>query len=327
MFKNILSVVSTFFRSLPQRLRGLTTRDIVEFFENLYGKGKQLVETARHTYYRLVIMNNDTFEEVGSYKLSLMNLYVMISSAFVATAMLVTCLIIFTPLKRYIPGYGGSASGRSVLDLTDKVEELEEKVKANDTYYKNMKRWLTDDVIREKDIPKTEAKMVDNELIPASDDDAGLRRDVATGNVVNTEDDGVKSLPMKGNKGEKLEQMSLISPISGEVSKPFKMEGQHFGIDIVAPKNTAIKSIADGHVVSADWTLETGNTISVQHPNGVISFYKHNSMNLKKVGDRVRGGEAIAIIGNTGEQTTGPHLHFELWYNGKAVNPQEYMRF
>ena len=111
------------------------------------------------------------------------------------------------------------------------------------------------------------------------------------------------------------------------MSDQFKSKERHYGVDIVGPENEPIKATLDGTVILATWSSETGYTITVQHTNNLISVYKHNSVLLKKVGDYVKAGEAIAIIGNSGEQTTGPHLHFELWYNGSPVNPIDYMTF
>ena len=102
---------------------------------------------------------------------------------------------------------------------------------------------------------------------------------------------------------------------------------KHFGVDVLAPKNTPVKAVLDGIVVSSDWSMETGHSLCVQHPNNILSFYKHNSKLLKSTGDVVKSGEAIAIIGNSGTLTDGPHLHFELWYKGKSVNPTEYILF
>ena len=124
-----------------------------------------------------------------------------------------------------------------------------------------------------------------------------------------------------------LEQMYFSSPLSGEISAGFQPDTKHYGVDIVAPENTAIKSIMDGWVIISDYTVETGNTIGIQHPNNIISFYKHNSVLLKKEGSFVRAGEAVAIIGNTGELTDGPHLHFELWHKGKPVDPADFIMF
>ena len=124
-----------------------------------------------------------------------------------------------------------------------------------------------------------------------------------------------------------LGQRFFTPPISGEVSKSFNMEEKHFGVDIIAPKNTPIKATLDGFVISADWNLETGNTICLQHKGDVITFYKHNSALLKKVGDIVQAGEAIAIIGDTGDHSSGPHLHFELWHKGIPIDARDYVNF
>ena len=124
-----------------------------------------------------------------------------------------------------------------------------------------------------------------------------------------------------------LQQQLFIAPISGEGSAPFDLDQHHRGIDILAPKDTPVKAIMDGYVFISDWTLETGNTIGIQHVDGLVSFYKHNSSLLKGQGSFVRAGEAIAIIGNTGTLSDGPHLHFELWHNGVALDPAEYINF
>ena len=124
-----------------------------------------------------------------------------------------------------------------------------------------------------------------------------------------------------------LEQMYFTAPVAGSISAGFDSESGHIGVDIIAPKNTPIKSAMDGWVIASDWTLDTGNTIAVQHTNNIVTFFKHNSVLLKKTGEFVKAGEAIAIIGNTGELTDGPHLHFELWHRGAPVNPVDYVSF
>jgi murein DD-endopeptidase MepM/ murein hydrolase activator NlpD len=156
-----------------------------------------------------------------------------------------------------------------------------------------------------------------------------LKVQIENGGVARTsapDSNALKSFASVGND-ERLEHMYLLSPIKGDISLGYSLERKHLGVDVIAPKNTAVKAVADGYVISSDWTLETGNTLAIQHPNNLVSFYKHNSVLLKKPGDKVKLGEAVAIIGNTGEQTNGPHLHFELWKDGHPVNPQEYIGF
>ncbi len=318
------------FSKFFSRLRGITARDIVQGIENGFDNFKKFIEKSKHTFYRLVVLNNDTFEEVGSYKLSLMNLYVLISSLLVGFTILVLSLVVFTPLKRLIPGYGGIGSQRDMFDLVDRVDSLERVLTAQQTYATNVRKLLTADVEKESDVVKEKVTaVVDSNInVDPSEAEMVIRAGGSSPFVGDSGDKNIENKAIKAiGQSDRLESMYLISPLSGSISKSFSLKEKHYGTDLVAPKNTPIKAVADGFVISSDWTLETGNTIAVQHANNVVSFYKHNSSLLKKVGDKVNSGEAIAILGNTGEQSNGPHLHFELWKDGKAVNAQEYIRF
>jgi murein DD-endopeptidase MepM/ murein hydrolase activator NlpD len=119
----------------------------------------------------------------------------------------------------------------------------------------------------------------------------------------------------------------MIAPVSGVISDTFALGRNHLGIDIVAPKGSVIKAVRSGTVILSSWSSDTGHMIGIQHDNNLITWYKHNSARLKNTGDRVESGEAIAIIGNSGEMSSGPHLHFELWYAGQPVNPKNYIEF
>jgi murein DD-endopeptidase MepM/ murein hydrolase activator NlpD len=321
------------FAALLERAKHFSARDVVQRIENGFKRLRFFIEKARETFYRLVVLNNETFEEVGSYKLSIFNFYVAMSALFVGFTMLGMLLIAFTPMKKLIPGYGGYGSERAVFNLYDKVENLEQKQAANDIYIKNLSKRLLGQIETEKDVPKPTASTVPDSNINTAPSAEELEiRASGGGDIFPTDgkdakpDIQGKAIRVSG-RNDRLESMFLQSPVGGEVLLGFSMEKKHFGVDISAQKNTAIKAIADGFVIASDWTLETGNTIAVQHSNNVVSFYKHNSNLLKKTGDKVKVGEAIAIIGNTGEHSSGPHLHFELWKDGKAVNPQEYIRF
>lgn len=314
------------------RLKGISAREIVHGIEGGFERFKKFIEKSRHTFYRLVILNHDTFEEVGSYKLSLMNLYVAISSLVVGFTILITSIIVFTPIKRYIPGYGGIGSQRDVFDMVERVDSLERALAAHQTYATNVRKLLTADVETQADMPREKNVTAKDSNINVDPSEAEMQ--VRAGGNSPFEGDETKNDKELENKAlkvigrnDRLESMYLIAPLSGSISKPFSFAEKHYGTDLIAPKNTPVKAVADGFVISSDWTLETGNTIAIQHANNVVSFYKHNATLLKKVGDKVKSGEAIAIIGNTGEQTSGPHLHFELWKDGKSVNSQEYIRF
>jgi murein DD-endopeptidase MepM/ murein hydrolase activator NlpD len=319
------------FSQLLENLKGISARGIVQSIEGSFERFKKFIEMLRHTFYRLIIINNDTLEQVGTYRLSLMNLYVAISSLLVGFTLLVVSVIVFTPLKRYIPGYGGIGSQRDMFELEGRVDSLERALVAHQTYATNVRKMLTNDVQKASDIPKDKANAVSDSNINVEPSEAEMLIRAGGNSPFDGDEepasrDIAKAIKVQG-RGDRLENMYLASPLSGQVALSFSLNKNHYGTDIIAPKNTPIKAVADGFVISGDWTLETGNTIAIQHSNNVVSFYKHNSTLLKKVGDRVKVGEAIAIIGNTGEQTSGPHLHFELWKDGRALNPAEYIRF
>jgi murein DD-endopeptidase MepM/ murein hydrolase activator NlpD len=278
--------------------------------------------------YRLVVMNDETFEEVGSYRLTILNVYILLSTIIVVTAVLVTMAIAYTPLRRYVPGYAGNTQAdQQIYELSQEVERMERELNSHQRYTENFRRMLVGDVETEADVPKSKNLVQDStmEEIGRSEEDELLRQEVQmeevgtiakTGRMMNF---SPRDIP--------LEQLVFVTPVNGEVSSGFNPNKKHYGIDVLAPKNTAIKAAMDGYVFFSDWTQETGLTIGIQHTNNVITFYKHNSTLLKRVGSFVRSGEAVAIIGNTGELTNGPHLHFELWHKGIPMDPAEYISF
>ncbi len=284
------------------------------------------MDKLRHTY-RLVIMNNETFEEVGSYKLSLLNVYVAFSTIVVVVAALVLAMVIFTPLKRYIPGLQDSSREEEIITLYQEINRLEQELNAQTAYAENFRRLLTGDVTTAEEIPQEITREYTDTLPPVERArvDEQLRQEVELMEIGE-----MARSPQSTNLNTSimaLEQMYFSAPVSGELSARFLPDKKHFGVDILAPRNTAIKAVADGYVFFADWTLETGNTLGIQHANNVISFYKHNAVLLKSAGDYVRAGEAVAIIGNTGTLSDGPHLHFELWFRGAPVDPIQYINF
>jgi murein DD-endopeptidase MepM/ murein hydrolase activator NlpD len=295
---------------------------------------RPLLERLKDTY-RLTVSNPETFEEIGSYKLSLLSVYTAMSSAVVFLTILVVSLIVFTPLKRYIPGYGDAAQIGELMTLSDKIDDLDGQVKANQTYMDEFRKLLTQDVETVKEAPKEDVNKIPDSLLDVGsiEEEKQLRdqyeKNRGVVSIARNNPNVDKTITNNGSvpKEIALEQMYFTTPINGEIIRGLKIGEQHYGIDILAPKNTPIKAAMDGFVVMSDFTVETGNTITLQHANGVVTSYKHCASLLKKQGAYVKAGEAIAIIGNTGTLTNGPHLHFELWHNGKCVNPTEYISF
>ncbi len=291
---------------------------------------KPLIERLRQSY-RLVIMNKETFQEISSYNLTLLNVYVLLSTVVVVVAIAVASLIAFTPLRRYLPGYGeGGHAYSEINNLNRQLAELEKELTIQRSYSENFRKILVGNIEELKEEPVSEATEADSftdsvgmvERIP---EDEQLRRESEIERI--RESGGDIRVTNLSPRDQPLEQMYFIPPVTGEISAGFDANKNHLGVDILAPKNTAIKAAMDGFVFLSDWTIETGNTIGIQHSNNAITFYKHNSALLKKAGSFVRAGEAVAIIGNTGTLSSGPHLHFELWYKGKAVNPNDYISF
>jgi len=288
---------------------------------------KERLKNLRHIY-RLVIMNDETFEEVGSYRLTMLNFYILLSSIIVVVAFIVILMIAATPLKKYIPGYGTGIAEKEVRILNRSIDSLESQVNAYHLYYENVQRMLVNDVQTADDVRNTEeiSPLTDSlQPVEASELDEQLRKEVELdqiGAIVQQSES--RSFQ---NRRTSLAQIYFIPPLNGEISAAFTPDKGHLGVDVLAPKNTPVKAALDGYVFLSDWTLETGNTIGIQHENNIITFYKHNSSLLKKAGSYVKAGEAIAIIGNTGTLSDGPHLHFEMWYNGKPMNPIDYISF
>lgn len=260
--------------------------------------------------YRLVILDDETLQEVSTYKLSLLNVYLLVSSALVLLGLIIVLLFVFTPLKTMLPGYGEVTANKEFIELTQKTKALENDILAMTEY-----------------IDRSRNRLVGNNSDETVETPAESPRNNLPLNL-NAEPEVLPSRSPKTifNKA-KLGQYYLLTPLLGPLSAQFDPSKKHFGVDILGAKNSAIKAVMDGYVISSDWTLESGNTIAIQHANNIVSFYKHNSSLLKKAGSFVQAGEAIAIIGNSGTLSDGPHLHFELWYNGHPVNPTEFINF
>lgn len=267
----------------------------------------------------MVILNDDTFEEKLSLRLSRLNVFIVSgASAFLLIAGTIL-LIALTPLKEYIPGYASTHLKREVLSLAIKADSLEAQLIYNDKYVKNISRILRGESMAEviADTLSSGGLSIDQRALAMSKEDSLLRLMVEEEDRFNL---------TRGNP-DQLQLFAFFPPLKGIVTNGFNLQTDHLGVDIVAPENTPVKTCLAGTVIFAGWTSETGHVIAIQHTQDLVSFYKHNAALLKKQGDQVKTGEAIAILGKTGHLSTGPHLHFELWYNGTAVNPENYISF
>jgi murein DD-endopeptidase MepM/ murein hydrolase activator NlpD len=282
--------------------------------------------------YRLVLLNEESYQEVTSVSLSRFNVYILLSTLIVIFAFLVVSAVVFTPLKEYIPGYASTDVKNKLIDMKMKTDSLEKLTADQDSFLKNLQNIINGDVAIVKtdtpasilNAPKTKNPYDSIDLKSVSDDEKKLRNEMENESKFSLGLD-LSLKPSSGNS--ELKSYYFFPPIKGYVTDEFDPRKDHFGIDIVAPENEPIMAVMDGVVIFSQWTAGTGYVIAIQHRNNLITLYKHNSVLLKKEGNFVKAGDVIAIIGNTGEQTSGPHLHFELWYNGIPLNPKDYIVF
>lgn len=284
-------------------------------------KKKKKLQKLKHKY-RLVILNDETFEERVSLRLSQLNVFSILGLGSLILIVVVTIIIAFTPLREFIPGYTDVTIRKTGIENTLKADSLAQAIKQKDQYINNIKKIIQGDnpLVYSDSIVIDSAANYGNITNQPIEEDSLLRQIIETEEKYNL-------FKTAGRTPEGISSFIFVSPIKGLVTDEFDEKKQHYGIDLVAPKNEAIKATLDGTVTFAEWTVETGYVIQIQHSNNLISIYKHNSSLLKKQGDKVKAGDVIAIVGNTGELSTGPHLHFELWYNGIPLNPQEYIIF
>tara|TARA_R110002072_G_scaffold235697_5_gene393378 strand:+ start:1730 stop:2599 length:870 start_codon:yes stop_codon:yes gene_type:complete len=282
-------------------------------------KRKKIVKKLLHKY-RLVILNEDTFEEKASFKLNRLNVFVfsMLSALFLVGV--TTVIIAFTPLREYIPGYSSTQLKQQATELAYKTDSIQRVLHLNEQYLASIKQVLTGDLTIEQinrdslqDINRQELENVD---LSPSRKDSLLRERVAQEEKYNIFE-----------SSSNLITSVLFPPVNGTISEPYSLKNKHYAVDIVVAENTPVKATADGTVIFAEWTAQTGFVIIIEHQNNLISVYKHNSKLIKEQGDLVKAGEVIASAGSTGELSTGSHLHFELWSNGYPINPTNFIDF
>jgi len=280
----------------------------------------QLLKEKLFAKNRLVIVNEDTFAELFSLRLTLMNVFVVASSAAILIVTCTTFLIAFTPLREFIPGYASTKLKKDATQLALKSDSLSVALQKNETYIASIKQILTGNLdfakLSKDSIMAT--KSVEKEAVPleASPEEVKIRE------LADKED--------KYNLLEKAQakvNVVLFAPVNGTIIQKYSVKNKHLYLDVAVAKNTPIKSIADGTVIFSDWTPTNAFVIVVRHTNGFISVYKNAASQTKEQGDVVKTGEVIALAGAAGRESTSSQLHFELWKDGQPVNPTQYMAF
>lgn len=269
--------------------------------------------------YRLVIINETTFEEQLYFRISRLNVIIVSSILFGMIMGLSYALFGFTPLKEFIPGKASSELNKIAIENRNLLDSITERYQKQSDYLYRIQKVLVGD-LEFADLQKVELDsaldLETQKTIPPNAADSLLRNMVSQEdkyNVIQKEATGMTAL--------------LFSPAKGPISQAYNPKKKHYAVDVVLDLNTPIKAIADGTVIFAEWTVETGYVIMVEHPYSLLSVYKHNASLTKGQGDTVRAGEVIATAGDTGELSTGTHLHFEIWSDGYPMNPQEFIDF
>jgi len=270
--------------------------------------------------YLVMIIDEETFEEQTQIRFSRFKMIFVGLLMIGVLGTLIFSTIAFTPLKEYIPGYDSSELRKKAIQNLFLTDSLITLYNQNIQYLNSVRKVLSEDISFEESQLSVEQLENQNLAVPSFTEpileDSLLRAFVSQQDKYN---------PLISDKVEI--NSYLFPPALGPISQPFDLKESHFAVDIVVKENTPIKAITDGTVIFSEWTAETGYVIILEHSLGILSVYKHNASLTKKQGDSVLSGEVIATAGNTGELSTGFHLHFELWMDGYPMNPENFFNF
>jgi murein DD-endopeptidase MepM/ murein hydrolase activator NlpD len=283
-------------------------------------KWKKFFDRLKHKY-RFIIYNDDTYQEVWYMKLSRLNIMALTGIIFIILITAIILILSFTPVKQLIPGFPSDALQRKIIQNAVQLDSLEKQIAIRDIQFADLKAIISGEQPKDQQRQQDTTKKYEQVDFSRSEYDSMLRAKIESEQSYNL------VLNEQKSNSNNYANLFFFVPLKGIVTNSFNPDENHFGVDIVAAPNKFVSAVLNGTVTLATWTLETGYVISIQHENNLISIYKHNSVLLKKVGDSVKAGEAVAIVGSSGELSTGPHLHFELWQNGKPLNPEDYIIF
>lgn len=269
---------------------------------------------------RLVVLNEDTFEETFSLKLNLINVFVAVTLSSIFLITLTTYIIAFTSLREYIPGYASTTLKKEAFNLAIKSDSLENAVKINNIYISSIKKVLEGNlehaILNKDSLIALDKKEIDESSLVVSEDEKKLREQIHEEDKYNV----FESAKPKVN-------FVLFAPVQGSIIKKFNVKNKHLAVNIAVVNNTPIKSVANGTIVFADWTPSNGYVIIIGHQDDILSVYKNAATLTKSQGNVVRSGEVIALAGNSTTNSTGVNLHFELWKDGFPINPTQFINF
>ena len=272
----------------------------------------------KNKFFRFAIINDNSLEEVFNIKFSRARLLWLTAAILLAISVIFVLLLGYTPLRNLIPGKSKTHVQNELIVMIQKADSLEKSLGNYSLYTKNLKKVLSDSVSLDsvQDLFREGFTVNEFDFKPSVED-----------SILRAEVEAEESISLNSNLKEKKLNSFFIKPVDGLITEGFNKKIGHFGVDVVSKKGAFISSVDDGMVLFSSWTHEFGYVLIIKHQNSFISFYKHNSEVFKSKGDYVKSGETIAIIGNSGKYSTGPHLHFELWKGSSPVNPLNYILF
>jgi len=270
--------------------------------------------------YRIVIFNDLNLHIIKQIRFNARTLVMALVFAVVFIIIGVTVLIAFTPLREYIPGYPTGKMRQMLIRNVLIVDSLDLEIQRRDKYFNDFRAMLAGETPSDTAVKHSALPRPDQVQFKKYDHDSLFKDEIAQEQTNLGINSG--SVTRGGVAG-----LLFFPPINGMITGKYDLSNGHFGVDIVGKLNARISAALDGTVIFAGWTIDTGYVIYLQHDQNLVTVYRHNAELLKIQGDKVRAGEAIAIMGNTGKETTGPHLHFEMWLNGISVNPEDYIKF
>ena len=273
--------------------------------------------------YRFSVINDHTLEEIWRIILTRYNAFLLITFLVVFIIVATSALISFTNLREFIPGYPDVAMRRNILMSAIRLDSLDHELKLRDKYFENLNSIISGNALVEMSVQQDNAKNYKAIKFNTSPDDSALRARVEKEERYN-----LTLGPSATESVSGLANLHFFAPVKGIVSGRYDVRTKHFGTDIVTKPRAVVSAVLDGTVIFTGWTMETGFVIEVQHPNNIVSVYKHNASLIKETGDLVRAGDAISVVGDSGElYTSGPHLHFEIWYKGSPLDPEKHILF
>ena len=273
--------------------------------------------------YRFTVRNDHTFEEVWRIRLTRYNAFLLVTSLAVFLIGSTAALIAFTNLREFIPGYPDVTMRRNILMSAIRLDSLDKELALRDKYFANLNAIISGNKPLETYAHQDTTRDYKEISFNTSPEDSALRV-----SIENDEKFNLTLVSATNSSVTNPEGLHLFPPVKGIISGKYDLRTKHFGTDIVTKPKALVSTVLDGTVIFTGWTMETGFVIEVQHPGNIVSVYKHNATLLKETGELVRAGEVISVVGDSGElYTSGPHLHFEIWYKGSPLDPEKHILF